>query len=129
MRDITDGTTNTFLVGETKYQLTEFGTTSTFYQSWASSIRLGSGTGGYPNTMAAAFEQINSRGPTGGVVPTSGADSRTGTSRLFGSFHKGGCNMLMADGSVNFFSENMNIDIYRQLGTRADGLPVGGFAQ
>ncbi|MFI4876253.1 MAG: DUF1559 domain-containing protein [Blastopirellula sp. JB062] len=129
-RDITDGTTKTFLVGETKYHLTEAGTISTFYLSWASSIRLGSGsTMPHPVTLAGAYEPINSRIPTGGQQPSSGSDSRTGYSRLFGSFHPGGCNMLLADASVDFVSETINLDIYRQLGIRNDGLPIGDAQQ
>ena len=45
----------------------------------------------------------------------------------FGSQHSGGANFVMADGSVHFLSENINLAIYRFLGTRADGLPVGSF--
>lgn len=128
-RDITDGTTNTFLVGESKYHLTEAGTTSTFYFSWASSIRLGSGaTMPHPATLAGTYEPINSRIPTGSK-PVGSTDSRNGYSRLFGSFHPGGCNMLMGDASVNFMSETMDLDIYRQLGIRNDALPIGGFDQ
>ncbi|QDV54447.1 DUF1559 domain-containing protein [Rosistilla oblonga] len=128
-RDVTDGTTNTFLVGETKYHLTEAGTVSTFYLSWASSIRLGTGgTMPHPVTLAGTYEPINSRIPTGSV-PKGNTDSRTGYSRLFGSFHPGGCNMLMADASVNFVSETMDLNIYRQLGIRNDSLPIGGLPQ
>ncbi|WP_197169223.1 DUF1559 domain-containing protein [Novipirellula galeiformis] len=125
-RDITDGTTNTFLVGETKYHLTEAGTNSTFYFSWASSIRLGSGgTMPHPATLAGSYESINSRIPTGSK-PVGSTDSRTGYSRLFGSYHPGGCHMLMGDASVNFISESMDLDLYRQLGIRNDALPIGG---
>lgn len=130
LRDVTDGSSNTFLVGETKYQLTENGRpdTSNFWLGWGSAVRLGTGAADpHPATMAAAYEHINSRTVTGGIIPPSGSDSRTGYSRLFGSFHKGGCHMLMADGSIHFLSENMNIDLYRQLGIRDDALPVGGF--
>jgi hypothetical protein len=37
--------------------------------------------------------------------------------------------MMMADGSVHFFSENMDLATYQQLAIRIDGLPVGGFAE
>ena len=47
--------------------------------------------------------------------------------RMFGSRHEGGCQMLLSDGSVHFFSENMDTTIYQQLGVRGDGLPTGGF--
>ena len=130
MRDLTDGSSNTFMLGETKYMVTKDGTTSTFYLGWSSSIRLGSGsTMPHPVTMAAAREQINSRTVTGGTAPSSGADSRTSYSRLFGSFHEGGCHMLLADGSTHFLSENMDLSTYQQLGIRNDSLPVGGFGQ
>ena len=130
MRDLIDGSSNTLMLGESKYMVTKDGTTSTFYLGWSSSIRLGSGsTMPHPVTMAAAREQINSRTVTGGRQPSSGNDSRTSYSRLFGSFHEGGCHMLLADGSTHFFSENMDLATYQQLGIRNDSLPVGGFGQ
>ena len=48
--------------------------------------------------------------------------------RCFGSWHAGGCLMVMGDGSTQFLSESMDLQTYRSLATRADGLPVGGFA-
>ncbi len=39
----------------------------------------------------------------------------------FGSYHVGGAHMGMGDGSVVFLSDNMNMDIYRSLGSRAGG--------
>jgi prepilin-type processing-associated H-X9-DG protein len=46
--------------------------------------------------------------------------------RTFGSLHTGGCNMAFADGSVRFMPSSTNADVHRQLGTIADGLPLGG---
>jgi prepilin-type processing-associated H-X9-DG protein len=39
----------------------------------------------------------------------------------FGSYHTGGCHLLMADGSVRFFSENIDDTVRRGLGTRDGG--------
>ena len=39
----------------------------------------------------------------------------------FGSFHAGGANFAMADGSISFFTERIDMDLFRQLGNRADG--------
>ncbi len=39
----------------------------------------------------------------------------------FGSFHVGGATMGIGDGSVTFLSNNMDISIYRALGSRAGG--------
>jgi prepilin-type processing-associated H-X9-DG protein len=41
-----------------------------------------------------------------------------------GSFHPGGCNFVMGDGSVHFVSEEIDLPIYKQLGTVAGGEPA-----
>jgi prepilin-type processing-associated H-X9-DG protein len=46
--------------------------------------------------------------------------------RTFGSYHPGGCNFAFADGSVQFVSEMIDINLYRRLGSRADG-NAGGY--
>jgi hypothetical protein len=35
----------------------------------------------------------------------------------------------LADGSVHYFSENIDIGMYRTLGMRDDGLPLGAWNQ
>ncbi len=45
----------------------------------------------------------------------------------FNSFHAGGCNFALIDGSVKFLSEHIDIDLYRRLGHRNDGSLVGEF--
>ena len=126
MRDVTDGLSNTFLVGESKYMLTSQGTNSTYYIGWSSSVRLGPST--YPNSasLAAAYEPINSRERTGGQA-TSGSDTRNYSGHLFGSRHVGGAQFLLGDGSVRFVSENINLDTYRDASMRADGNVLGEF--
>jgi prepilin-type processing-associated H-X9-DG protein len=77
--------------------------------------------------MAAAREPINSRFFTGDVRPATGTtDARSGYTRLFGSFHPGGCHFLRADGSVLFVSNSIPIDIYQSMGIRDDGNSIGG---
>lgn len=101
-----DGTSNVFLLGESRY--------SNVY--WATSGKLDSCTA--PRNLAGAMEPINLH--TGrGMQATRGFSSR----------HVGGAHFTMADGSVQFMSENMDIFVYQQLAQRADELPVGGFAQ
>ena len=43
----------------------------------------------------------------------------------FGSYHPQGANFVMADGSVQFISENINLRVYQSLSTR-DGKETGG---
>jgi prepilin-type N-terminal cleavage/methylation domain-containing protein len=107
-RDIRDGSSNVFLVGESRYQGTNMG--------WASTAKLD--FFGLPFTIAAANEPINSApyDPTGWE----------NVSRLFGSEHTGGCHFCLADGSVHFVSENININVYQRLAIRDDGQPLEG---
>jgi len=39
----------------------------------------------------------------------------------FGSRHPSGGNFLFGDGRVTFLTETIDMDVYRQLGHRADG--------
>jgi len=43
------------------------------------------------------------------------------------SYHVGGVNSLVMDGSTHFISENIDLGIWRQLGQRNDGIPLGDF--
>jgi len=73
-------------------------------------------------TLAAAYLPINSIDKNPAEVWTFEDQSR-----LFGSYHPGGCLFTMADGSVQFVSESIDLALYRALGARDDGLPTGGF--
>ncbi|MBW3542411.1 MAG: DUF1559 domain-containing protein [Planctomycetes bacterium] len=44
------------------------------------------------------------------------------------SMHVGGIQVLLADGSAHFLSENINHTIYKQLVHHADGQPAGGYS-
>ena len=145
MRDVTDGTSNTMAVGETKYQL-GLGGKSTWYYGWASSMRFSSGVGTNSGTLAAATDApINCYAGTGHSGDTAWGDPSIGTfgtitvssavqtagsnlmGRAFGSFHKGGAQFVMVDGSVHFLSENINITTYQNLAIRNDGQVLGEF--
>ncbi len=39
----------------------------------------------------------------------------------FGSYHPGGCNGLLVNGGVRFFSETIDRTVFSHLGNRADG--------
>jgi prepilin-type processing-associated H-X9-DG protein len=38
-----------------------------------------------------------------------------------GSFHIGGCHVLFADGSTHFISENINLGVWQEMGTKGSG--------
>jgi prepilin-type processing-associated H-X9-DG protein len=106
LSDAKDGTTNVFLVGETRYG----------GAAWAASAKQDACA--FTRILAGAQEQINLHAGTG-----------IHESRGFSSDHPGGANFLMADGSVHFVRETIDLNTYRQLGRRSDRLPTGGFSQ
>lgn len=114
-REITDGTTKTFLLGETKYQVTKTARPDGIRFGWASSAYL-SGANARPGVLAAAVIPINS-------VPGDGAtvDTHNTFSRLFGSFHVEGCHFALCDGSVQFVNENVDLNTYYNYARRNDG--------
>ncbi len=121
-RDIRDGTSNVFLIGETKYALTSGGRGDGIVTGWASAGKLDGW--GMPITIAGAVLQINSFPRHGGE-----ADTLNYMTRLFGSFHPGGCHFALCDASVRFVTDTIDINVYRQLAIRNDGLPSGGLPQ
>ena len=123
---VSDGTSNVFMVGETRYCPIKPGYPDGAYASWDSSLRVyPSDPSPAPQGLGAAWEGINSaawntwnpaRRFTGDVA-----------SSTFGSGHSGGANFAMADGSVHFVAETIDLTVYRGLGARDDGLPAGGW--
>lgn len=112
--DVSDGTTNVFLVGETCYS-----SLADERPRWTASGKGGTSAG--VQNLAGAFDQIN-------TYPLA-ANYREGVrfgSRCFSSRHVGGAHFLMADGSSHFVSENIDLNVYRSLGIRNDAAPVGG---
>lgn len=107
MRDVTDGTTNTIMLGETKPHFNPFGSI------WAH------------NVPAAMFHlKINSE------FLRAREQNRTASwpdATGYASYHTGGAQFLLADGSVQFLSENMDYLTYCNLGDRSDGQVLGEF--
>ena len=140
IRDITDGTNNTFLVGETKYQLGPNGRSDHARVYWASTLWAGGTEWSVPSVLAAATDirinEYDGDGNSGdtGFGPSSASSYGTVNSnaatyclqgRTFGSMHEGGCHFLLADGSVHFANENIDMDAYQNLAMRNDKNVVG----
>lgn len=107
MRDVTDGTTNTILLGETKPHYNPFGSI------WAINVPEAMFHTKINSTFLKAREDNGT---------TSWPDSSG-----FASYHVGGAQFLLVDGSVHFVSENIDYDTYCNMGDRFDGNVLGEF--
>jgi prepilin-type processing-associated H-X9-DG protein len=124
--DVTDGTSTTILIGETRYTMTREDrrklAADEAWQGWDSAIRSHpeSGTGNFsgPMNLCATHLALNS-----GPKNVTGFGIMTTT---FGSYHIGGANFAFADGSVVFLTDNIDLATYRSMGQRADGMIIGG---
>ncbi|WLD15543.1 DUF1559 domain-containing protein [Planctellipticum variicoloris] len=116
IRDITDGTSNTVAVAEGTLDVRNGIANTWGYSKW-----VGNGIDfGYANGIN--WWPCCSWAPPMTSIP--GRLSDWGTP---GSTHTGGAHALMADGSVRFFSENLNRTTQLRLAQISDGNPLGDF--
>jgi len=137
IRDITDGTTNTFMFGETitwkrRTNGQDFGWDPNLYARWR-----GNGSVGYSLVALRMGRQRINPPPLNDTIKR----------ESFSSLHVGGSQFTMGDGSVRFVSENIQhtgrswnagdpydaanggagYGIYQRLFSRDDGLVIGEF--
>lgn len=101
IRDVTDGTTNVFLLGERNAENNDLGS------AWTLNFQIAS-TNLKPNTTL-----VNRRTTASYSVGYG-----------FSSYHTGGMHMLMVDGSTHFVSENIDYQTWNRLGGKSDGAVV-----
>jgi hypothetical protein len=104
IRDITDGTSNTLFVGESTVNVPN--RPGNQYASWAGNW-----------TVTSTVYGIN--GPY--------RTSYYGNSHAFSSYHTGGAQFLLCDGTVRFISQNVSLATFGFLGTRSGGETPGEF--
>lgn len=107
MRDVTDGSSNTIMLGETKPHYNPFGSI------WARNVPEAMFHLKINSSFLKAREDNN----------TSSWPDATG----YASYHEGGAQFLLVDGSVQFLSENIDYETYCNLGDRFDGEAIGEF--
>jgi hypothetical protein len=129
---VTDGTSNTYLVAETKYMRRNGDplVANNNYPGWSSGLDILTAVNTSTQTLAASVLPINFM-KVHIPVAQGGYDWNDSGQfmRMFGSFHPGGCQVAMSDGSVKFVTETINLDVHRGLGARDDARPAGGFPE
>ena len=107
-RDIRDGSSNTIFAGE-HADVDPLGWASGTRSTLRNTSSLGGvGLGLRPGMPAAAVVPAN---PDALMLEVGG----------FGSMHAGGAHYVLGDGSVRFISQNINPQVFKNLGNRADG--------
>lgn len=112
-RDVTDGLSNTAMMGETRKACCLNGSNATWYgRGW---VQVGVSFNHNPPNR---FERLPWN-------PPSASFDILGDWTNTGSFHEGGCHMMLGDGSVRFLSENISSSIRKNLDLIADGNVLG----
>ncbi len=102
MSQITDGTSNTFLLGEFSWKGYQFW--RPFTRGWYSDSR---------GTLMYLSKNV--------TYPINSKFSLKWNDASFGSMHTGGCQFSRADGSVQFVSQSMDMNVYRAAASRSGG--------
>lgn len=131
MRDISDGTSNTLIVSETVIGFYRLSVNDSGNRSLCNA-----GNKDTNSSRQAGYSWFYSYFPQAAffssfVGPNSkeydcGVNSDR-VNQAARSVHTGGVQGLLADGSVRFFSENIDLQTWRSLGNIADGQVVGEF--
>ncbi len=143
--DVSDGSSNTIYVGEYRVEQNQAlgynlgwmsGTRGTLrnavviYRKPAATNGTSPNPAGAPNTPTPVFQD--------GDITTHGAweaipvdpETKLPSSEYvggFGSYHSGGAQFLLGDGSVRFISQNISVPVFRNLTNRKDGELISEF--
>ncbi|MGL6097555.1 MAG: DUF1559 domain-containing protein [Fimbriiglobus sp.] len=115
LNDIKDGTSNTYLIAESKYQLAEISSSKRAF--WGAGAAFMNPDWRHYTNLTAAVEPINQIPGGGDYDAASSRSSEEPVGKCIGSFHPGGANIAFADGTVRFVRESLPVDTHRALAT------------
>jgi prepilin-type N-terminal cleavage/methylation domain-containing protein/prepilin-type processing-associated H-X9-DG protein len=127
--DIMDGTSNTIAVGESKQgRRGNIGKESeVFGPYWGSGLHTCC-HGRAPTGTANLWYNINADASTRAGAPANTTGLNRQYAWVFGSWHPGGAQFVMCDGSVKFLSQTIDyLNVFVPLNAEADGRPIPNF--
>jgi prepilin-type N-terminal cleavage/methylation domain-containing protein len=116
MRDITDGPSNTLMIGE--FHTSSRPRRGTFWAYSYTSYNSSDISLNQPRTLIPDYDQCVKIGGVGGS---------NACKRGWGSFHTGGIQFALCDGSVRFISVNINMNTMGSLASISGNEVVGNF--
>jgi prepilin-type N-terminal cleavage/methylation domain-containing protein/prepilin-type processing-associated H-X9-DG protein len=127
MADVSDGTSNTLMVGEVLpgCQWNNDNQAGTWINSWGNLFSIGGGVSTITpiNEMTTCVQSNRITDPN--CNPASGDTMQYAYG--FKSRHPGGAQFTFADGSVKFITQNINHQMFQYLGSREGGETLGEF--
>jgi len=129
IRDCTDGTSNTMIVGEQSGN-PRTSLRSDYQSGWSGGLAANRTMAELNQLGSASVQHIGCTviqgAPNPPSMPTYGNQSWESSVPLT-SFHAGGVHILLTDGSSRFLSDNTDALICQKLGARDDGTTIGEF--
>ncbi|MEP3479637.1 MAG: DUF1559 domain-containing protein [Fuerstiella sp.] len=125
IRDVTDGTSNTLLIGERAWQ---YQGSNGFVNADAALLFMAGGeTSGSGSCIGSGCGFTDAVSTTSRGVNVDDPSTTTHQQGNYSSLHTGGAQFVLADGSVRFLSENMDLVTFANLGAIRDGQVLGEF--
>lgn len=128
-RDITDGTTNTVMVGEVPYGPNGTKTSSGTLIDYKGAVWIGITADG--NSSAGVRSNVATiqtlRGLTASGSTSTSYQINGSSSNAFGSHHAGGAQFVLADASARFIASTVEPSLLNRISARNDGQVVGEF--
>ncbi len=132
MRDATDGTSNIIIVAEQSGMIGNDDIRSGYYGGYigatfpypvTSTVQLAPGIGStvWSTGLSSYRFRVNPK------TSSAGMSASYHPNTAWNSFHEAGIQVVLADGSVRFVGQSVDMDVMRRLSARNDGAPIGDY--